>query len=129
MQGLSSFNGVNSALHRISADSTAGFELTGLNVTTPVTGLFGLDTLVASMLSFESVLYLAPHGALFGLTGAALSQISLYLSSPLMAGASSATLCTHVLLEVEALTSAFNHVSAQPGSNHESFHVSLQGFS
>jgi len=128
MQGLSSFNGVNSALHRISADSTAGFELTGLNVTTPVTGFFGLDTLVARMLSFESILYLAPHGALFGLAGAALSQVPLYFSSPLTAGASSATLLTSVLSGVEELASTFSHASVQPGSTHESFHLSLQGF-
>ncbi len=129
MQGLSSFNGVNSALHRISADNAAGFELTGLNVTTPVTGLFGLDTLVARVLNFESVLYLSPCAAAFSFAGAAFFQVPLYLSSPLTVGVSSFTLQALVLSEIGGVTSLFNHVSAQPGSSQESFRVSLQGLS
>ena len=129
MQGLSSFNGVNSALHRISADNAAGFELTGLNVTTPVTGMFGLDTLVVRMLNFESILQLSPCAAVFSLAGAVLFQVPLYLSSPLTAGVHSSALQVSVLSEIEGVTSLFSHVSAQPGSNQESFHVSLQGLS
>ena len=127
MQGLASFNGVNSSFHRISTDNATSFELAGLNLTTPVTGVFGLDTLIARLVSFESILYLSPASVLLGVSGAALLQIPAYMSALLETQLSSELLRLNLLTGVSDFAAMLTCAAAQPGVSQESIVTSLKG--
>lgn len=57
MQGLSSYQGTTSFLHKVTSDAVSTFELTAFNPETLSTGIFSLDSLLSKFIGFESTLY------------------------------------------------------------------------
>lgn len=126
MQGLTSYQGTTSFLHKITADTTVGFELTALNTDQLSTGIFGLDTLISRLSLFDSTLYAQPILVYLGLT---LFGTSAYFASIITEYTWVYTLRAQLHSTVESTALLSKSISSQVGMSYDSYSVRFQGLS
>ncbi len=130
MQGLATYTGIDSFLHKLNTDSASSFELTSLNNNSLSTGIYWLDAALSRFSCFEVVLYptvscfpVALVGA-FGVSYAAMHLLAAVPTDLFF----SRLLKTQLSADVDSSVLSDRYLFSQTGLNFDAIQVSMGGF-